>query len=253
VTKQVKGKPWCSHHKINPHASESCWALHPELRPSYLKERAAQSARQARVVLAKSGCSLNVNLGPALLSATKEPESDVALTMHSYYAKVVTTDCLYCMMEPFAVDARAARTERQSTETQGLRRVTQSGMPLSYLPLPDAPQAQHPVREPAPPVVMDELGSFIPHQFRPQGDEYAHAGENKIDPESLDAASLNHYSNKESDKEEVPEGFGVLSELDPNYQGLEFVVEKQLPRQGRSVLGDGSEGEKESARDHVDS
>jgi hypothetical protein len=44
VTKQVKGKPWCSHHKINTHASESCWALHPELRPSYLKERAAQSA-----------------------------------------------------------------------------------------------------------------------------------------------------------------------------------------------------------------
>jgi hypothetical protein len=70
----------------------------------------------------------------------------------------------------------------------------------------------------------------------------------------LDAASLNHYSNKESDKEEVLEGFGYLSELDPNYQGnLKFVVEKQLPRRGRSVLADGSGGEEQSARDHVDS
>jgi hypothetical protein len=130
VTKQVKGKPWCSHHKINTHASESCWALHPELRPSYLKERAARSARQAGVVPAKSGSSLNVNLGPALLSATKEPQSHVALTMDSYYAEVVTTDCPYCMVEPFVADARAARTERRSAETQSLRRVTQSGMPL---------------------------------------------------------------------------------------------------------------------------
>jgi hypothetical protein len=195
-----------------------------------------------------------VNLGPALLFATKEPQSDVALTMDSYYAEVVTTDCPYCMVEPFAADARAARTERRSAETQGLRRVTQSGMPLSYLPLKDAPQAQHPVREPAPPVVTDELGSFTPRQFRPQGDEYAHAGENEIDQDLLDAASLNHYSNKESDKEELPEGFGYLSELDPNYQGnLEFVVEKQLPRRGRSVLGDGSGGEEQSVGDHVDS
>jgi hypothetical protein len=66
-----------------------------------------------------SGSSLNVNLGPALLSATKEPKSDVALTMDSYYAEVVTIDCPYCMVEPFAADARVARTERRSAETQG--------------------------------------------------------------------------------------------------------------------------------------
>jgi hypothetical protein len=73
VTKQVKGKPWCSHHKINTHASESCWVLHPELRPSYLKERAAQSARQARLVPAKTGSGLSANLGSALLSTTAGP------------------------------------------------------------------------------------------------------------------------------------------------------------------------------------
>jgi hypothetical protein len=81
VRKQVKGKPWCSHHKINTHASESCWALHPELRPSYLKERAIQSARQASKVPAKTGSSLSANLGSALFSATKEPPSKGNLTM----------------------------------------------------------------------------------------------------------------------------------------------------------------------------
>jgi hypothetical protein len=48
-TTQVKGKPWCLYHKLNSHSSETCWALHPELRPSSSKERAAQSARQAKV------------------------------------------------------------------------------------------------------------------------------------------------------------------------------------------------------------
>jgi hypothetical protein len=83
--------------------------------------------------------------------------------MDSYYAEVVMTECPHSMIEPFAVNARAARTERRSAATQGLRRVTQSEMPLSYLPYPDAPtQEQHPVRKPVPPVVTDELGSFTP-------------------------------------------------------------------------------------------
>jgi hypothetical protein len=29
MDKPMKGKPWCTHHKINTHSSESCWALHP--------------------------------------------------------------------------------------------------------------------------------------------------------------------------------------------------------------------------------
>jgi hypothetical protein len=132
----MKGKPWCSHHKINTHSSESCWALHPELRPSYLKERAAQSARQARVVPAKSGNSLGVKLKLALLSATKISHSNVGQTMDSYYAEVMFCESPHYVVEPFAVNARAARTERRSAETQGLRRVTQADMPLSYLPYP---------------------------------------------------------------------------------------------------------------------
>jgi hypothetical protein len=219
VTKQIKGKPWCSHHKINTHASESCWALHPELRPSYLNERAAQSARQARVIPAKTGSSLSANLGSALLSATKEPQSKGNLKMDSYYAEVVMTECPHSTVEPFAVNARAAMMERRSAETQGLRRVTQSEMPLSYLPYPDAPtRVQHPVREPVPPVITDELGSFTPRQFRsPRGDD-AHTGKNVIDEDLLDATDLSHHSSKESDKEEMPQSFDYLSEEDPNFK-----------------------------------
>jgi hypothetical protein len=67
VTKPMKGKPWCSLHKINTHSSESCWMLQPKLRPSYLREQAAQSAQQAKVVLAKLKSSLSVKPKPALL------------------------------------------------------------------------------------------------------------------------------------------------------------------------------------------
>jgi hypothetical protein len=98
----MKGKPWCTHHKINKHSSESCWALHPELRPSYPKERAAQSARQAKVVPANSGNSLNVKPKPALLSAAKSSHSDVSHTMDSYYAEVVITESPHCVVEPLS-------------------------------------------------------------------------------------------------------------------------------------------------------
>jgi hypothetical protein len=250
MSKPMKGKPWCSHHKINTHSSESCWALHPELRPSYLKERAAQSARQARVVPAKSGNSLGVKLKPALLSATKISHSDVGQTMDSYYAEVVFNESPHYVVEPFAMNARAARTERRSAETQGLCRVTQADMPLSYLPYPDAPQ-EHPVKkEPAIPVVTDGPDAYIPHWYRPPGKDTVVGGKNVVGKDLLDATSLNHHSNEEPDKEEMPESFGYLSERSPNYQGaLEFVTKKQLPG-SRSMLVNGSG--RVSANDHKD-
>jgi hypothetical protein len=105
--------------------------------------------------------------------------------------------------------------------------------------------------EPAPRVVTDDLGSFIPRQYRAPGDSTAHGGKNVTDQDSLDATDLSHYSIEESDKQDMPESFGYLSEGDPNYQGtLELVMKKQLPR-SRSMLGNGS-GEK-SANDHKDS
>jgi hypothetical protein len=114
------------------------------------------------VVPAKSGNSLNVKPKPSLLSATKTSHSDVSQTMDSYYAEVVVNESPHYVLEPFAVNTRAARTERRSAETQGLRRVTQADMPLSYLPHSDAQREQHPVTEPAPPAVTDEMGSFMP-------------------------------------------------------------------------------------------
>jgi hypothetical protein len=214
--------------------------MHPELRPSYLKERAAESARQAKVVSAKSGNSLNVKPKPALLSATKTSHSDASQTMDSYYAEEVINESPYHVLTPFAVNAQAARVERRSAETQGLRRVTQADMPLSYLPYPDAQREQSPVTEPAPPAVPDEMGSFMPRQHRPPGGDTALRGKDVIDQDLLDATDLSHHSIKESGKEKMPKSFGYLSEGEPNFQeNLEFVTKKQLSR-SHSMLKDGS-------------
>jgi hypothetical protein len=153
-------------------------------------------------------------------------------------------------VEPFAVNVRAATTQRRSTETQRLRQVTQADMPLSYLPYPDATQEQHPPNmESAPSVQQDELESYTPRQFQSAGGDNSddtRRGRNMVDQDLLDATNLNHHSNKESDNEEMPKSFGYLSEGDPNFQGaLEFVMEKQLSRSS-SVLRNGSKKEKAS-------
>jgi hypothetical protein len=172
--------------------------------------------------------------------------------MDFYYAEVVTTECPHSTVEPFAACAGAARTERRSAETQGLRRVTQSNMPLSYLPFLNAPtQEQHLVKEPAPLVITDDLGSFTPRQFCSSRGNSAHMDKHEIDQDLLDAIDLGHHSSKELDKEEMPQSFGYLSEEDPNFQGNpEFVAGKQLSRQKNSVLGDGYGEKKGSAIDH---
>jgi hypothetical protein len=248
MDKSMKGKPWSTHHKINIHSSESCWAMHPELRPSYLKERAAQSAQQAKVVTAKSGNNLNVKPKPPLFSATKTSHSDASQTMDSYYAELVVNESPHHVLTPFAVNAQAARVERRSAQTQGLRRVTQADMPLSCLPYLDAQRKQYPVTEPAPPVVTDDLGSFVPRQYRSPRGSTALRGKDVIDQDSLDVSDLSHYSIKESGKEEMPESFGYLSEENPDCQGsLEVVTKKQLSG-SHSMLKDGSR--EESANDH---
>jgi hypothetical protein len=241
VTKPIKGKPWCSLYKINTHSSESCWVLHPRLRPSYLKEHAAQSGRQAKVVSAKVKSSLNVKTKPALLSATKDSPPAVKHTTDSYYAEVVSDEDSYQVMEPLAVNVRAATTQRRSTEIQRLRQVTQADMPLSYLPYSNAVQEQYPPnKEPAPLVQQDELESYTPRQFQSAGGDDPRRGRNMVDQGFVDATNLNHYSSKESDNEEMPTSFAYLSEGYPIFQGaLEFVMEKQLPRRG-SMLRTGS-------------
>jgi hypothetical protein len=182
VTKPMKGKPWCSLHKINTHSSESGWVLHPELRPFYFREQAAQSARQAKVVPAKLGSSLSVKPKQALFSATKDYPPGVKQTMDSYYAEVVIDESPYHEVEPFAVNVRAATTQRRSAETQRLRQVTQADMPLSYLPYPDATREQHPPNtEPAPSVQQDELESYTPRQFQSAGGDDTRRGRNMVD------------------------------------------------------------------------
>jgi hypothetical protein len=141
--------------------------LHPELRPYYLKERAAQSARQAKVVPAELGSSLSLKSKPALLSATKDSPPGIKQTIDFCYAKVVTNESLYHMVELFAMNVRAATTQKRSAETQRLRQVTQADMPLSYLSYHDASHEQHsPNVKPAPSVKQDKLDSYTPRQFQ---------------------------------------------------------------------------------------
>jgi hypothetical protein len=125
-------------------------------------------------------------------------------------------------------------------------------MPLFYLPFPDAPtQEQHPAKEPAPLMIMDDLGSFTPRQFRSPRGNSAHTGKDGIDQELLDATDFSHHFSEELDKEGMPQSFGYLSEEDPNFQGcLEFVAGEQPSRQKNSVLVDGSGEKKESTIDH---
>jgi hypothetical protein len=168
------------------------------------------------VVPAKSGNSLNVKPKPALLSATKTSHSDASQTMDSYYAEEVVNESPHHVLTPFAVNAQAARVERRFAETQGLKRVTQADMPLSYLLYCDEQREQYPVTEPAPPAVPDEMGSFMPRQHRPPGGNTALGGKDVIDQDLLDATDLSHHSIKELGKEEMPESFGYLSEGDSN-------------------------------------
>jgi hypothetical protein len=88
----------------------------------------------------------------------------------------------------------------------------------------------------------------MPRQHCPPGGDTALEGKDVIDQDLLDATDLSHHSIKGSDKEDMLESFGYLSEGDPNFQGsLEFVTKKQLSR-SHSMVKDGSRGE--SANDH---
>jgi hypothetical protein len=158
------------------------------------------------------------------------------------------------LAEQFTVAAGAATKERRSAETQGLRRVTQADLPLSFLPYPDdadvpAVADRHaPAPEPAPVVVEDDLGRFTPRWYRAPRVGKVYGGEDLMCEKSLDAMDFSHDPSNKSAREEMPESFGYLSEGDPNHQGvLEFVMPVPL-QEIRSELENGSEEEKESTR-----
>jgi hypothetical protein len=131
-------------------------------------EKVAYSARPARVVLAKAGHSLNVKLRPIALSTEKATQPDVIQTMDSYYAGEVFDRDANDLAGLFITTAGAATKERRSAETQGLRRVTQADLPLSFLPHSVVPAAtERPVPDPIPTpvVIVDELGPVTPRQL----------------------------------------------------------------------------------------
>jgi hypothetical protein len=250
-TTQLKGKPGCSYHKLNTHSSEACWALHPELRPSSSKEKVAHSVRPVKVAPARAGHGQNVKLRPTGFAAEKIIQPGVNQTMDSYYAEEVFDEDANDLAGLFIIDAGAATKERRSAETQGLRRVTQADLPLSFLPYSAEPAAvEEPVPDPVPtPIVAeDELGRFTPRQYRAPRVGKIYGGEDLMCEESLDATDFSYDPRNKSDREEMPESFGYLSESDPNFQGvLEFVMSAQLP-ESRSVSGNGSEKNKDEEK-----
>jgi hypothetical protein len=97
---------------------------------------------------------------------------------------------------------------------------------------------------PTPIVAEDELGRFTPRQYRAPRVGKVYGGEDLMYEESLDATDFTYDPSNKSDREEMLESFGYLSESDPNFQGvLEFVMSAQLP-ESRSVSGNRSEKNK---------
>jgi hypothetical protein len=124
MAKPQKGKPWCTHRKINTHASKTCWAIHPELKSAHIKGSSAKSA--SSVVPAQAGFN-------SLTAAQQHDafESWQARQLgwgpsDSYVGQVIEL-----LPEPEIILAGA--TTRRSSETQRLRAV-QGDMPLSFLP-----------------------------------------------------------------------------------------------------------------------
>ena len=132
----MKGKPWCSYHKLNTHSSETCWALHPELRPSSSKEKVAHSARQAKVVPAKAGHSQNVKLRPTALSTEKTTQPNVNQTMDSYYAEEVFDEDANNLAGLFITDAGAANEGKTIRGDSGSKACDPGRSPTLFPPAP---------------------------------------------------------------------------------------------------------------------
>jgi hypothetical protein len=173
--------------------------------------------------------------------------------MDSYYAGEVFDRDANDFAGLFITTAGAATKERRSAETQGLRRVTQADLPLSFLPHSDVPAAtEQPVPDPVPTpvVIVDELGPVTPRQlYRAPRVGKVYGGKDMISEDLLDATDPDHDPSDKSDSLEMPEGFGYLYEGNPHVQGvLKFVMPRRLQTK-RSMLRNGSgdnEEEKES-------
>jgi hypothetical protein len=172
----------------------------------------------------------------------------------TYYAGEVFDRDANDLAGLFITTAGAATKERRSAGTQGLRRVTQADLPLSFLPHSDVPAAtERPVPDlvPTPVVIVDELGPVTPRQlYRAPRVGKVYGGKDMISEDLLDDTDPNHDPSYKSDSLEMPEGFGYLSEGNSDFQGvLKFVMPRRLQTK-RSMLRNGSgdnEEEEESA------
>ena len=71
---------------------------------------------------------------------------------------------------------------------------------------------------PTPVVIVDELGPVTPRQlYRAPRVGKVYGGKDMISEDLLDATDPDHDPSDKSDSLEMPEGFGYLSEGDPNF------------------------------------
>ena len=93
LTTQQKGKPWCSHHKINSHSSESCWVLHPHLRPANSREAASRSAQPVDARAAQANLANRLaNRTSAHSNSKPKSQRGPSQIMDSYFASLLSDE-----------------------------------------------------------------------------------------------------------------------------------------------------------------
>ncbi|GAQ86295.1 hypothetical protein KFL_002810035 [Klebsormidium nitens] len=195
MSKREKGKPWCSHHNLNTHSNEQCWALHPELAPNFAKEKPqVKHARSAKKATEANFASMSAADKQAAYEDWQAKQSGWDGPTDAYTGVVVELN------EPL-VPALAAGTEkkRRSSETQQLKGV-QGNMPLSFLPY-DATSTER--------LRGGKDLEYDPFPVLADQGESETAGL----PKALEKAP------GAGGDSELPQSFEELAETDPRYQG----------------------------------
>jgi hypothetical protein len=184
------------------------------------------------------------------LAAEKIIQPDVNQTMDSYYAEEVFDEDANGLAGLFTPVAGAVTKERRSAETQGLRRVTQADLLLSFLPHPNEPtETETPIPDPVPaPVILeDELGRFTPRQYRAPRVDKVYGGEDLMCEDRWTQRISIMILVISQTKKKCLRGLGIrlrATQISKEFwNGLMFLMSEQL-RESRSMPENGSKKNK---------